>query len=258
MTIDNSAEVCREPDCEYVARCKFATNKQTELDSPNLLQLKIQKNGIALFPLTGSVDSTLEMEAQALLDRLGEYRGVLVYVSSQGGYGGSAKRVMRTLQEIGNNNIPVIAYIVYAVSAALEIALACPEVYASKDGVFGGLGTHSFNCFQGKKPVSVISTLTTKKIIDLADGPDVYDPKPYSSKIENEIQALCDSALLGIFRTISATRRANLDRLYPLLNGSKLNGTALVKIGLADGVKEPMEVLEILGNKIRRKSNEEK
>jgi ClpP class serine protease len=248
----NKDETCLNPACEYVASCQFATKGATESDKRNVPSLRIHKNGLAVLPVVGSVDLGLKKEAQSLQDRLGEYSGVLVYISSSGGYSGSASHVMRILREVGEE-IPVVAYIDYAASAALEIALACPEVYAEKDAGIGGLGTHSFNCFEGKKPVSVTSTLTTKKNIDLSHGPDVYDPKPYSSKIEDEIQALCDSIFLRIFRSISASRGVNIDRLHPLLDGSVLDGAAFVKMGLVDGVLEPEAALKILGNNIKMK-----
>jgi hypothetical protein len=75
MTIDNSAEICRNPACQYVERCRFVSGQtefgQTDIDDTNVPLMKISPNGIARLMVV-NVDQELEGEAQKLLDRLEE------------------------------------------------------------------------------------------------------------------------------------------------------------------------------------------
>ena len=249
MTTPNS-KICRNPGCKYNACCQFVPRGSPGLDNTMMLRLIIDNDGIAIFSVADDVDSLLVKEAKVLQDRLGEYKAVLVYINSGGGYSGPAESVIGILKEIGTR-VPVVACIKNALSAGLSIALACQEVYIVKDGRAGGLGSHSFICYQGKQPVSTVSALSTEKSIDIESGPNFYDLQPHSEKIQNEIQQICDDALGRTFVSILESRETSIEQLGPLATGSSIGAEEMVMAGLVDAVVGPGEVRRKVGDMIK-------
>jgi ClpP class serine protease len=249
MTIDNSAEICRNPGCEYNNHCRFVVSQERAKKTPES-SWKIFKNRLAILHIVGSIDSDIENITSELVERTGDFDGLFVDINSGGGNAGSCRKIVGLLRKIGKQ-VPIVTNVRYAGSAALEIAQVCPEIFIEPEGEGGSLGILKHVCFNGEKPRAFTSSKSTEKPFDIEKGPISYDPRLFTDEIGEEIQQAIDTGLARVFKSIVADRGIDGERIEALTDGRMVEASELVQMGLADGVCAPEEALAVLGARMK-------
>lgn len=240
-----SRRACKNLKCEWFEQCSEARSvslvQSTPEDLPsaagNTTTFSIQ-SGIGRMSC-GRIDQTAlpvirKVEAAIESRNLTELR---LFIDCEGGQHGPTEEVLGAIEKAKSHGVLTASFVKFAMSAGLEVAVACDRVYAAPDSWLGGLGSLMFTCFQRSEQKLFVSSKSPKKIAEPRQPPWIFDGRPLS-RAGAEYQADVDKLLDQTVGRISRARNIPARDVWLFADGRRLSAQQAVSLGLVDEIRD--------------------